>query len=65
MTEAMTEHDDLSTLRAENARLERALKAALDHVEEQTRFNTELWEALIKVRLATLWQHLALWWRSV
>jgi uncharacterized NAD(P)/FAD-binding protein YdhS len=64
VTKPRTEHDELSELVAENARLERAWKAAVACVEQQTRLNQELWQDLEKVRRATLWQHVVLWWRS-
>jgi hypothetical protein len=64
MNQPRTEHDELSVLRAENARLERAWKAAVARTEQHTLFNQELWQDLEKVRRATLWQHVVLWWRS-
>jgi hypothetical protein len=65
VTKPLTEHDELSELRAKNELLERAWRAAVARIEQQTRSNQELWQDLEKVRRATLWQHVVLWWRSV
>ncbi|MEY4909077.1 MAG: hypothetical protein RL260_2795 [Pseudomonadota bacterium] len=61
---ALTGHDELSELRAENARLELAWSAAVARIEQMAASDRELYDYLEKVKRATLWQHVVLWWRS-